>query len=216
MNVSFSRIVDLSHEISSDMPIWQDDPKTEITTLTHEKYTVEKVCIGTHTGTHVGTPSHFGFDGSVENISVGELLVSCVVMEFSNPRRNFSFEESDVKKWEMENGPINVKAVILKTGQETFFNDRTKYFSNYPGFSLNAVRYLLKKGVRCFGTDAPGVDPWDDDDFLSNREIFKNGGIHLENLANLNELPLKRPFWIFIGALKMKTGGSPARIVAFV
>ena len=214
MKIEFSTIVDLSHEISKDMPIWLGDPATEISILKHENYIVEKLCLGTHTGTHIGTSRHFGFKKSVSDLSVQNLFLKAVVIDFSKSK--IPVLENFVKDWEKAHENLNSDAVLLRTGQDVFWNDEKKYLSNYVGFDVNAIKYFLSKGIKIFGTDAPGIDSSSDKEFHSNYEIFKNGGIHIENLTNLDKLPVDRTFWIFIGALKMKTGGSPARVVAFI
>jgi arylformamidase len=216
VKIEFSKIVDLSHETSKDMPIWPGDPATEISTLKHENYIVEKLCLGTHTGTHVGTSQHFGLKKSVSDLNVQNLFLKAAVVDVSKKSKIPILDENFVKDWEKAHENLNFDAVLLRTDQDMFWNDEKKYFSNYAGFDVNAIRYFLSKGVKIFGTDAPGIDPSSDKEFHSNYEIFRNDGIHIENLTNLDKLPVDRTFWIFIGALKMKTGGSPARVVAFV
>ncbi|WP_036226229.1 cyclase family protein [Mesoaciditoga lauensis] len=216
MRLDFSRIIDLSHKISNDMPIWPGDPSTHISQFKHEKYVVEEICMGSHTGTHMGTPFHFGFDKRVSDFDANALFVSSVVMDISAHGKGFVLKRNDVEKWEEKFGNVNVQAVLLRTGQSNLWDNPDMYFTNYGGFGVDAIDFLTKKGVKVFGTDAPGIDPWNDEEFLANCEIFKNGGVHLENLTNLDKLPLDRSFWIFIGALKINAGGSPARVVAFI
>ncbi len=216
MELNFSKIIDLSHEISADMPIWPEDPKTEISIFNHENYSVERLCIGTHSGTHMGAPKHFGFKGSVIDLSAEELFFKTVVVDVSRKKDNFVVDRKYLIRWEEKYSVSDFDAVLLRTGHDKFWNDKSRYFSNYAGFGFDAIEYLLEKKVKVFGTDAPGIDPSDDENFSSNHEIFKNGGIHLENLTNLEKLPTDDVFWIFVGALKVNAGGSPARIVAFV
>ncbi len=216
MELNFSKIIDLSHEISANMPIWPEDPKTEISIFEHKNYSVERLCIGTHSGTHVGTPKHFGFKGSVIDLSAEKLFLRAIVVDVSHKRDNFVVDRKYLIRWEGKHSVSNFDAVLLRTRHDEFWNDKNSYFSNYAGFGCDAIEYLLEKKVKVFGTDAPGIDPSNDENFSSNREIFKNGGIHLENLTNLEKLPTDRVFWIFVGALKIDAGGSPARIVAFI
>ncbi len=213
MKVEFSEIVDLSHEISEKMPVWPGDPKTEIFEIEYEGYMVEKLTIGTHTGTHIGTPRHFGFSGNVTDLKPKDLFVKAVLVDVSCDRHDLDVEE--IEKWQRTHRKITEECVILKTGQDVFWNDGERYFKEYPGFTADAVEYLFEVGVRIFATDAPSVDPSCDKLFLSNLKIFEKGGIHVENLTNLQKLPLY-DFWIFIAPLSLKSGGTPARVVALV
>ncbi len=213
MKVEFSKIVDLSHEIFENMPTWTGDPKTEIVEFESGEYIIEKLTLSTHSGTHVGTSKHFKFSESVSDLEPENLFVKSVLIDVSKSRCDLSVEE--IERWQERHGKIVEKCVILRTAQEFLWGDEKRYFEEYPGFSVDAVKYLLRAGVRIFATDAPSIDPSHDRHFLSNLELFKGGGIHVENLVNLSVLPV-RGFWIFIAPLKLDSGGSPARVVAFV
>ncbi len=215
MKIEFSKVVDLSHTLKEDNPIWNGDPKTEISRVENKKYVVERICIGTHTGTHVGSPAHFFKGFEVHDLKPGDLLSPAVVIDIAPKYEKRSLSVKEIKEWEIANGDIEKEAVLLKTGWDEFWNEPQKYFSDYPGFGVDAVSYLIDKGVKIFGTDAPGVDPSNDENFSANNKIFKNRCIHIENLTDLDKLP-NRGFWIFIGVLKIEAGGSPARVIAMV
>ncbi len=215
MKVEFSKMIDLSHVLSEDNPVWNGDPKTEISRVENKKYVVERICVGTHTGTHVGSPAHFFKGFEVFDLKPSDLLSPAVIIDATLKDEERVLSVKKIREWEAVNGDVEKKAVLLKTGWDNFWNEPQRYFSCYPGFGVDAVIYLIDKGVKIFGTDAPGIDPSDDKNFSANIEIFKNGCIHIENLTNLDKLP-NREFWIFIGALKIKAGGSPARVIAMV
>ncbi len=211
MKIEFSQIVDLSHEISRDMLVWHGDPATRLKVIHQDLYTVEMLSIGTHTGTHIGAPEHFGFQKSVLEFPLNMFLTRAALFDVSESKCNLTAQS--LEKWQNVHGELTEKCVILRTAQDVFWKDG-RYFRNYPGFSVEAIEYLLKVGVRIFGTDAPGVDPSDDNNFSSNTKLFENGGFHLENLTNLDGLPER--FWILVAPLKMKSGGAPVRVVALV
>lgn len=215
MKIEFSKLVDLSHTLNENNPIWEGDPETEISRVENKKYVVERICVGTHTGTHVGSPAHFYKGFEVYDLKPNDLLSPAVVVDVSSKHEDHVLSVEEIKEWEFVNGGVEKEAMLLKTGWGKFWNEPQKYFSKYPGFGVNAVKYLINKGVRIFGTDAPGIEPSNDENFSVNEEIFRNGCIHIENLTNLDKLP-NRGFWIFVGVLKIKAGGSPARVVAMV
>ena len=204
------KIVDLTHTIDEDTPIFPKDPHIKIErvkNIERDGFNLNYIHIGEHTGTHIGTPLHFikdGFDASM--IPLDLLIVESIVIDIM---------------WEKIYGEIREKCVLVRTGWDKYW--KTKDYlgidkdgvMHFPGVKPEVVSFLIKKGVKIIGIDTHGIDGGMSKDFESNRILFENGGIHIENLKNLHELP-GRGFYVFLGSLKIKGGsGSPARIIAF-
>lgn len=78
------KIIDLSKEIYKNMPVYNTDPKVDIKIVnTYEEHTweVRKLCLGTHTGTHVDSYSHMhkGMD-TIDNISLDKFIGNAMVV----------------------------------------------------------------------------------------------------------------------------------------
>jgi kynurenine formamidase len=89
-----------------------------------------------------------------------------------------------------------------------------------PGFSLQAVRWLIAHGVLglrgALGTDTFGPDPGTDSKFRESSLVFHRHRIDLENLTNVGALP-PRGAWIVVGGPRNSNGsGSPATIYGLV
>jgi len=222
------KIVDLTHTIDEDTPIFPKDPHIKIErvkSIERDGFNLNYIHIGEHTGTHIGTPLHFikdGFDTSM--IPLDLLIVESIVIDISKKaslNRNYLLNICDIEMWEKIYGEIREKCVLVRTGWDKYW--KTKDYlgidkdgvMHFPGVKPEVVSFLIKKGVKIIGIDTHGIDGGMSKNFESNRILFENGGIHIENLKNLHELP-ERGFYTFLGSLKIKdSSGSPARIIAF-
>src|SRR5205085_10940292 len=93
---------------------------------------------------------------------------------------------------------------------------RPEFFTDYPGLTPDAVRWLHERGVRNFGVEASNPGHPKDRDFAVHLLCKQLGMIHMEGLANLEEVAGRR--FTFIGfPLKIRDGsGSPIRAVAVI
>lgn len=225
------RVIDLTHPLVPGGPVWPGDPKTTRKPVNEleEGFTLSAWSLGEHTGTHVGTPSHFIASGAtIDSWGPDRLVRPLAVLRpgwrsQSSNGRELSID--DVMEDEKAHGPIPHRAaVVLDTGWARRWPDKTSVFETnekgqliHPGFGREAAEHLLLvRGASILGTDAPGVDPGPDMRYQIGRAIARANGLHVENLVNLEEIP-PRGAWVIIGALPFQHGsGSPARVFALV
>lgn len=221
------KLIDLTHKIEEDIPLFPGDPHVKIEKvkwIDKDGFNLNSILIGEHTGTHIGTPIHFLKDGfSVSEIPEDLLFIKSILIDIerkSNLKRDYLLNICDVKMWESTYGKIRERCVLIRTGWDRLWKKRVylgideKGIMHFPGIKPSAVELLVSRGVKIVGIDTHGIDGGMDRKFKSNKILFKNGGIHIENLTNLDKLP-PRNFYIVLGALKIKNGGgSPARIFA--
>lgn len=75
-------IYDISVALSSETKTYEGDPFFEIEKLEFDTYTISKISLGTHTGTHIDAPSHYIDDGaSIDEIPVSDLVCLAEVTE---------------------------------------------------------------------------------------------------------------------------------------
>ena len=80
--IAYSKIVDLTHSIHPNIPIWRN-PATEIVTVSQiEKngYFLRKLSMGEHSGTHINAPNSFYAGGASVDSYLPESLVSPAIM----------------------------------------------------------------------------------------------------------------------------------------
>ncbi len=79
------KVVDLTHVITPDMPVWPGDPKPTIkpmATVEKDGYFLSEFSIGEHSGTHFGAPAHFIEGGkTVDEIPADTFILPAVVID---------------------------------------------------------------------------------------------------------------------------------------
>ncbi|HSR18105.1 MAG TPA: cyclase family protein, partial [Ignavibacteriaceae bacterium] len=119
--------------------------------------------------------------------------------------------------------------VLLNTGFGKFWPDRTKYMGtdergaegvaklHLPGLHPDAAKWLIEeRKIKAVGIESPSIDYGQSQFFETHVTLAKNNIPILENVANLNELPLKG-FTIIALPMKIRGGsGGPTRIIALI
>lgn len=230
--VPFKRVIHLSHVIHPNIPQWPADPPVEFETaaeLEADGYYLRRFSMGEHSATHMNTPNCFYPEGvSIEQYSAESLVVPAVVMDVRNSAEanpDYLLATTDVLAWEDQHGLVSAGSVVLLyTGWQfkwenprAFFNPDAFGRMHFPGFSKDAVQFLLdERQIAGVGIDTHGVDSGQDETFAVNRLVLKQPRIVLENLTNLDQLP-SRGVTLVIGVLQLRGGsGSPAAVMALV
>lgn len=239
---AFSKVVNLSHvNDPKKTPIFPGDPEFRINTVftvAEDGFYLEYVQEGTHTGTHYSAPCHF-HDGAacMDALAPADLILPAVVIdvrEAVSHDPDHIVRVADLKAWEEEHGqmPENA-AVLLHTGCSRFWamgdvDGEPNYFNcgsglpgdHQPGFSRNAVKWLIRTGVLgqrgALGTDTFGPDPSSDASYTPTWLTLRRHRVTIENLTHLGALP---PIgaWIVLGSPRNVNGsGAPGSVFALV
>lgn len=232
MQITYSRVIHLSHIIDKYIPLWPGDPPVEFTTvadISDDGYYLRYFSIGEHSATHINAPNSFYADGAgIDKYPAELLVVSAIVIDICEvvaDNSDYALTIADILAWEetyaqIESGSI----VLLYTGWQRKWSDRNAFFNqdaegimHFPGFSSYATQFLLKeRQIAGLGIDTHGVDPGQDNSFTTNRLVLAQQGIILENLTNLDQLPPKGTT-LAIAPLRLRGGsGSPVGVLAFV
>ncbi len=220
MNSFPFQVIDLTHPIQTDMPLWPGDPQPSRKVHARhdsDKYALNTWTIGEHTGTHVGAPGHRVHGGHLmDRIPVEDLVLPCWVIEASK-----SLTVSDLERYEREYSRIKPgSCVALATGWAARWPDPKLVFERgangrflWPGFSAEAVDWLhQERRVKALATDAPDLGQGADKELLVGLRCAELGMLHVENLENLDQMPSAGGY-VVIGTLPLIGGtGSPARV----
>lgn len=206
----------------------------------------EWLVIDEHTGTHFDAPSHFipapdsgllnaGPTGVIfgEDVSLSTMIGEVVVVDMSHLTGLGELGESPyvtkqmLLDWEEKNGKIAPsKIVLLYTGWDKFYGHGeagNKYSHDafmkrgpaWPTLDAEAIIYLHEQGVECFGLD--GVSVGSCQEGLSSHVAgLSRGMIYIECLANLDKLPTRGAYFVFLPIKLEKSSGGPGRAIAFV
>ncbi len=229
------RLVNLAHENNPDVtPLFPGDPEftlTTVATVKNDGFYMQYVREGEHTGTHWAAPCHFHARAAcADDLRPRDLFLPAVVVDVrAQAAANHDYEVSiaDLKRFESHHGRIPKNAAVIawtgwgrKWGTPAYFDLDAQGNVHQPGFSLAAVRWLLRTGRidgrGALGTDTFGPDPATDVNFRESSLILRRHRIDLENLANLAHMP-PTGGWILVGGpINDRGSGSPATIWGLV
>lgn len=236
-----SKIIDLSMEVSEEMITHLGISKPIITLRqSHEecadnvgatKFGISSlvsnyiVVISDQAGTHIDSMNHVIKDGpGADTIPLNYCYGDGVILDFSDKPSGYEITEEDIinKLKEINYELKTMDIVIIKTGAYKY-NNQNKYTTDYCGMGKEATLFLINKGVKLIGIDAPTLEPplvstykchkfWESHMLVYQREFY-----HIENLANIDSIDKPYGFKIIAMPVKWKgTSGAPVRAVAIV
>ena len=240
LNLSNSKVIDLSHSYSHETVYWVTAKEFELDTVFKGRtdkgyyYSANNFATAEHGGTHIDAPIHFAEGAqSVDEIPLKNLIGSAVKIDVSknaldNPDYLVSID--DLITWEEKHGQIpDGSIVLLQTGFSTYYPNKIKYMGtnergeaavallHFPGLDPEAANWLVEnRNINSIGIDTPSIDYGQSQYFKSHVALMTNNIPAFENLTNLDQLP-EKDFNIIALPMKIKGGsGSPLRIVALL
>lgn len=233
-------VIDLSVTVSENLPTtwpghfpyihkkWKDfdDPSN---------YETNIIMMDEHCGTHIDAASHFIPNGdSGEKINLMELSGSVAVIDVRTLSDKVKKGESPfittdfLKNWESKHGSFEKGEIILFfTGWDKYYlpgengynylirpvNERTT--PGWPAPDLASILYLHHKGIVTIGIDAPSMGSVQNG-ALIHKEGLSLGFHYIEGLTNLEQLPYRGAFFIFLPLKIAGATGCPGRAIALV
>ena len=232
--------IDLTHEFSEETIYWPTAAPFKKETVFQGRaeagfyYEAHSFSAAEHGGTHLDAPIHFAENrNSLEQVPVEQLIGPGALIRIAEKvkkNRNYQLSVEDVLLWEKDNGEIAEGSILLvDTGSSKLWPDREKYMGTnergpgalaqlkFPGIHPEAAKFLAtKRKVKAVGLDSPSIDFGGSKLFESHQILFEKNIPGMENVANLDRLPLKG-FTVVALPMKIKGGsGGPLRIVAFI
>lgn len=225
------KLIDLTHEFSENMPAWPNSSPLRIETTADydtDGIRLQKYSFSSGIGTHMDSPAHFIKGGrEILDLKVRELVVpTCVidVREKVNYNPSYAISKEDLLVWEKSNGMIPNRSLVLAcTGWSSRWPDEKLYQNmdpqgtmRFPGFGKSAAELLVERKVVGIGVDTLSVDACPTTTYPVHFTMLGYGAYQLENLTNLELLPLTGSI-VFALPLKVRTGAeAPARVMALV
>ncbi len=213
------KIIDLTLTVSDKIPTFPGSPQPNFIpweNIKEDGYNLELLFLSSHTGTHMDAPHHFLEKGAkIHEISLKKLVSEAVLIQ-SRKKGGESITKADIQKFEKKQGKIeNFSSVIFYTGWQKNLQKKY-YFTESPGLSVSAAKYLASKKINLVGIDSPSIDLGKDSKFSVHQIFTKKGILIVENLANLDKIKSSK-FHLVVLPLKLKNAtGSPVRAIAFV
>ena len=225
------RVVDLGHALADTDPSWTGEKvftRTTVATFAKDGYAAGSISTEEHFGTHVDAPAHFAADGlTVDRLPVDKLVRPAVCLHIESQAAgndDYRLTADDVNAFERDHGAIPAQSIVLvATGWDRRWPDQSKYMNmrdgvrHFPGLSVEATQLLARDGhVAAIGIDTGSIDYGPSEQFEAHKTSMPLGVYHIENLANLADLPASG-FTVVVAPIKIKDGsGGPARVFALL
>lgn len=208
------KIVDLSHPLTAETPVYPGDPVPSFsvaTTVDNEGYNLFNVILGSQTGSHVDAPYHFSNTGAtVDKMDLGFFMGNGLVIDVTYKKAKEQITLEEVKAFEKQIEAVDI--VLFNTNW--YQKAGTDEFYDHPFLSKEAGEYLLSKGIKTAGIDAINLDNTGGTEFPIHDMYSEAGGIIAENLANIDQIDFESPYIIFLPLSLIGCDGSPVRAVA--
>lgn len=221
-------IVDHTYTITPDSPGYLPEDTIEMTPLGDGPLWHDfRVSLSEHFGTHLDAPSHFGGALTVDQIPAANLIGPVVVVDVREQVRKedeYQLQVDDVLASEVAHGKVPAGAiVVMYTGWQERWSDPTAYRNlidgayRFPGFSESVATWLLEqRDIVGIGIDTLSIDAGPSVDYPVHKSLLRANRWALENLANLDRIPVRGGLMV-VGPLKHKGGsGGPARVYTFL
>lgn len=227
---SYTNVQDLTHVLGLNTPVFPAyaPPTFEVVkTIEADGFYANRLAFAEHTATHMDAPAHFAPGGLyVDQIPATDLVAPLAVIDIKSRTAgdpDALVTPDDLLAWEQRYGRLpDGAAVFMNSGWATrygdpvaFLNQDTSNVFHFPGFSKDAVDFLLaERNVVGIGVDTISLDHGPSTDFAVHNTWLPANRWGLENLANLDSVPPSGAL-VIVGAPKVATGsGGPSRIIA--
>ena len=226
------RVIDLSYPISEKLVPWPGDQKcfeAQVNaSFERNGYFTRSFWMLEHCGTHLDAPLHFApGKASVDQIPVKHLFGPAVLLEVRAEGEvdcDYQLPAGKVEAWEKAHGRVPEGAIVLlRTGWAKRWPDAKRYCNldarghmHFPGFSVEAARLLIERKASGLGCDTMSVDFGASEDFAVHHLALEAGLYHLENLADLSDLP-ESGAQLVVAPIKLEGGsGGAVRVFAIL
>jgi arylformamidase len=194
------KIVDLTIPLSTGMSVYPGDPPLELARArSHDLdgYEVTRICLGSHTGTHVDAPRHFFAGGStLDSFPLERLVGPGVVFDC----RNWAIDgAADRLTQQLRRCPLQQGGLALLWTEGALL-------------TVGAAKVLLDAGAGLVGIDAPSVDA---EPHPVHRLLMERNVLIAENLRGLEHLGPGPVTCAFLPLALTGTDGAPMRAVAW-
>lgn len=193
------------------MLVWKGDPGVRIeqkTSVSKHGVRLSYFSFGSHTGTHIDTPSHFIEDGiTLEKIPLEKLIGKCQVIDLQN------IDHQEILPSDLQGLALRGKRakILFKTGNYKLLKKKT-FPKSYISLSLEAAEYLLQNGIELVGTDFLGIEKQGNPGHPVHKTLLNAGVVILEGL-DLSQVPAGEYQLYCLPLNIVGADGAPARVI---
>jgi arylformamidase len=203
-----TRYIDISVPIEDRMIHWPGDPPVTIERINDmgkgDPNNVSKICLGSHTGTHVDAPRHFFKKGiKIGAMPPDQMIGICRVIKINDAKY---ITPDELVKQDIRRG----ERILFKTRNSSQSWYQHAFNENFVSISEQAADFLAQKVLRVIGIDYLSVGGFKDDGIYIHRKLLGAGIWLIEGLDLSKVSPGK--YYLICQSLNLEPGdGAPAR-----
>jgi arylformamidase len=204
------RWIDISVSLHTGMAHWPGNPPISIERVMDvrkgDSHTLSRICMGSHTGTHVDAPGHFLPDGkSIDQMPLTSVIGEARVIAIQDPE---SIKPEELDPYRIRKG----ERILFKTLNSSRAWQSSDFVEDFVFISQKAAEYLAERRV-----SAVGIDYLSTGGFKGGgkaiHETLLGAGIWLIEGLDLSQVNPGKYYLICL-PLKIDEGdGAPARAV---
>jgi kynurenine formamidase len=226
-------IIDLSNPIDDGMPVWPTHPELDLKRTAwaaRDGFTMERVAMRTHTGTHVDSPLHFIAEGrTLDDFPLSKFMGEGVAVDLTPKEPAEAITVADIERFEDRIEPDDV--LMLHTGWDGYYGLTREYLFEFPYLTAEAAQYCADLDLKAVGTEGASVGGWVGDVPAhgpstdvgadeSHLPLLENDIIPIEEVRNLDRVldgaESRRAYFFFPPLNFQGTSGSSVRAFAFL
>lgn len=193
-------IYDISREIKEDMIVYKNkEEKKPKIDFSINGVTESRICLDSHTGTHVDAPLHMIKDGkTVMDIPIERFISPCIVFDLTEIEEKITKEV--LEKFDVKENHF----VLLKTKNSFDY----EFNFDFVYLEKSGAKYLAEKNVLGVGIDSLGIErnqpEHDTHKILLEKDIIILEGLDLKDIK-------QSEYELFFAPLKIKSDGASIR-----
>lgn len=227
------KVIDLSNPVHDGMPVWPTFPEVDVTRTAwaaRDGYTMERIQMNTHTGTHIDAPRHFIPDGkTLDDFPVDKFMGPGVALDLSDIEPEGTITVPRLEEFEEHINEDEV--VMLHIGWNQHYGLTPEYLFEFPALTGDAAQWLANRNVKAVGTEGASVGGWVDEvpahgpatdvhPAESHLPLLENDILPVEEVRHLDKVlqgaETRRAFFFYPPLNFNGTSGSMVRAFAFL
>ncbi|HKJ04130.1 MAG TPA: cyclase family protein [Geopsychrobacteraceae bacterium] len=214
MEPTIMKIIDLSHAIHPNIPVYPGTEQPVITqanTIERDGFAEKKMAMYSHTATHIDAPSHILAGAkSLDQFPASHFFGQAVLIEITQ----LSDPEIGIRQLAPYENQLKTAAfALLHTGWSAHWG-QDQYFRGFPCLSAQAAEWLTRFPLQGIGVDTISIDHIGHDDLPAHHILLERDIVIIENLTNLNAIAGAAFNFSCLPLPLQDADGSPVRAVA--
>lgn len=205
-------VLDLTHTIKNDMPVYPGTEQPKLTTactIDEVGYKETILHMYSHTGTHMDAPAHMLREGMTLDVFPAERLVGKGIVIDCRGEKEISLPL--LQKYDLSGAEF----VLFCTGWDKRWG-QDNYYEDFPVLTAEAAAYLATLSLKGVGEDCISLDPCDSVDFPNHLTLMRKNFLNTENLKDLDQLIGKAFTFVTLPLIFEASDGCSCRAVAMI